>query len=67
MKSKLKAPGTKRLKLKYDNLLSIIRFQIQLAPLHRGRDPHRAGGGQGRTLVPLSAQLELFCPPCNPT
>jgi len=22
---------------------------------------------QGLTLVPISAQLELFCPPCNPT
>ena len=22
---------------------------------------------QGLTLVPNSAQLELFCPPCNPT
>jgi len=23
--------------------------------------------GQGLTLVPISAQLELFCPLCNPT
>jgi len=23
--------------------------------------------GQGLTLVPISAQLELFCQPCNPT
>jgi len=22
---------------------------------------------QGLTLVPISAQLELFCPPCKPT
>jgi hypothetical protein len=21
---------------------------------------------QGLTLVPISAQVELFCPPCNP-
>jgi hypothetical protein len=26
-----------------------------------------AASGQGLTLVPISAQLELFCPPCNPT
>jgi hypothetical protein len=25
------------------------------------------GVGQGLTLVPISAQLELFCPPRNPT
>ena len=23
--------------------------------------------GQGLTLVPISAQHELFCPPCNPS
>jgi len=26
-----------------------------------------AGPHQGLTLVPISAQLELFCPPYNPT
>ena len=39
MKPTVKAPGTKRLRLKYDRLLSIlpqICFQIQLAPLHHG-------------------------------
>jgi len=30
MKSKLKAPGTKRLKLRYDHLLSIIGFNSNL-------------------------------------
>jgi len=25
------------------------------------------GPTQGLTLVPISAQLELFCPPCNPS
>jgi len=30
MKSKLKAPGTKRLKLKYDNLLSSFAFKFNL-------------------------------------
>jgi hypothetical protein len=38
----LKAPGTKRLKLKCDILLSTSAFnfcfQIQLAPLQRGRE-----------------------------
>jgi hypothetical protein len=39
MKPTLKAPGTKRLKLKYDELLSVLLefcFHIQLAPLHDG-------------------------------
>ena len=38
-KSVLKAPGTKRLKLTYDKLLSILPqfcFHFQRAPLHRG-------------------------------
>jgi len=42
IKPTLKAPGTKRLKLKYDKSLpNLLRFcfQIQLAPLHRGRLP----------------------------
>jgi DNA topoisomerase IA len=33
-------------------------------------DPDREGEAiswLGLTLVPISAQLELFCPPCNPT
>ena len=40
MKPTLRAPGTERLKLNYDKLLSNllqICFQIQLAPLHDGR------------------------------
>ena len=28
---------------------------------------HMMDDGQGLTLVPISAQLELFCPSCNPT
>jgi len=39
MKPKLKQPGSKRLTLKYDNLLSILLkfcFQCQLVPLHLG-------------------------------
>jgi hypothetical protein len=41
----LKAPGINHLKLKYDELLSILLqfyFQIQLAPLHHGQ----TGGGR---------------------
>jgi hypothetical protein len=34
--SKLKPPGTKRLKLEYDGPLSNFCFQMQLAPLHTG-------------------------------
>jgi len=57
MKSKLKAPGTKRLKLNYKEVVSTLVqfcFQIQLAPLHRGvhlqddRVRHRAGGERAR-------------------
>ena len=32
-----------------------------------GVDKALDGCGQGLTLVPISAQLELFCPPYNPT
>ena len=44
IKPTLKAPGTKRSKLKYDNLLSILLqfcFQFQFAPLHGGRRRER--------------------------
>jgi hypothetical protein len=49
IKPKLKAPGTKRLKLKCDNLLVINKccFQIKLAPLHNGI----AVDNQGNMLV----------------
>jgi len=45
---KLALPGTKRLKLKYDEVLSILLqfwFRFQLGPLHRGArsGPRRAG------------------------
>jgi hypothetical protein len=36
MKPKLKAPGTKRLKLKYDNLLSSIAFKFNLRHYIKG-------------------------------
>ena len=46
IKPTLNPPGTKRLKLKYDKLLSIILlqfcFQIQLAALHQGASPATA-------------------------
>ena len=36
IKTMLKPPGTERLKLKCDDLLLKIWFQIRLAPLHQG-------------------------------
>ena len=38
MKSKLKAPGTKRLKLRYDHLLSIFAFNPTCAATARAGD-----------------------------
>ena len=38
-----------------------------MAPLSTASIRAAAPWGQGLTLVPISAQLELFCPPCNPT
>ena len=55
MKPMLNAPGTKRLKLSYDEPLSNFAFEIQLAPLHGGPQRRRR---QGLTLVHFSAQLE---------
>ena len=55
MKLILKAPGTKRLKQKYDKLLTLC-FQVQLAPLHLGK-----GGGCDTILAGLKdAGVELF-------
>jgi hypothetical protein len=56
MKSKLKAPGTKRLKPKYDNLLlssAFKCFQIQVAPLQIGRHVRDAGPVAGACPRPL--------------
>ena len=56
MKSKLKAPGTKRLKLKYDNLLSRFAFNFNLrhyTMVDRG-DVVTAGPG-------------IYCSPRHPT
>jgi len=57
-KPTFKAPGTKRLKLKYDELLTILlrfRFQFQLAPLQQGAIDVTAGrattAGVAATLV----------------
>ena len=55
MKPTVKAPGTKRLKLKYDRLLSISLqacFQIQLAPLPRGRGSTRLAATGRRRCTP---------------
>jgi len=55
IKLTLQAPGTKRLKLNYDRLLSILLqfcFQFEVVPLHQGRQgrdgvdtKHVRGGG----------------------
>jgi hypothetical protein len=100
----LKAPGIKRLKLKYDKPLSNFAFKFNLRRYTWARSPwcstlttsgptcsrtrartkcsgpsptsprgapssprSRSRHGQGLTLVPISAQLELFCPLRNLT
>jgi len=67
--SSLKLPGTKRLKLKYDILLSTSAFKFNLHRYTEGypMDDNGVGARQGLRLFPISAQLELSCPPCNPT
>jgi hypothetical protein len=45
MEPMLKAPGTMRLKLKYDELPAKFCFQIQFASLHRGGAAQRGGRG----------------------
>ena len=67
IKPTLKAPGTKRLKLKYDKLLQMLLkfcFRFQLASLQRGggdgaRRVGVAGGGSG---APLHAQRRRVGP-----
>jgi hypothetical protein len=58
IKPTLKAPETKRLKLKHDELLSILLqfcFQIHLAPLYRGRRHRRHHDRQRRLRLQLGA------------
>ena len=77
MKSKLTAPGTKRLKLKYDNLLSFFAFKLN----SRRYKQHHATPQKVRhdmdldttptagayTHSDFGSTCELFCPPFNPT
>ena len=75
IKLTVKAPGNKRLKLKYDEVLSNSAFKLNLrryiAVTSFGSGNIDTAivttSGQGLTLVPISAQLELFCPPYKPT
>jgi hypothetical protein len=68
MKLTSKAPGTERLTLKYDGLLSTFAFKFKLrrftsAPSTRaalGRSWRSLRWRQGLTLVHFSAQLERF-------
>ena len=48
MKSKLKAPGAKRLKLKYGEPLSNFAFNFKLAPLHQGAGDRALPAGATR-------------------
>jgi len=62
MKPMLKAPGTKRLNLQYDKLLSILPefwFQFQLAPLQQG--VHRQGHLRGRAGGALPSRPLTVC------
>ena len=63
IKPTMKAPGTKRLKLKYDEPLSGFGFNFNLRryiPRARAAHARRGGRGQGLTLVHFSAQPEPF-------
>ena len=54
----LKAPGTKRLKLKYEKLLSSFTFNFQLAPLHTGRHPGVPPRGRAVQVEPMKRVLK---------
>jgi len=54
IKSMLKAPGTKRLKLKHDEVLPNFCFQIQLVTLHRGCRGRVAGMGLHSSTLQLN-------------
>jgi len=49
IKPTLKTPGTERLKLKYEELVSNFCFKFNFAPLHRGRCPTWTSRSAGRT------------------
>jgi len=55
----LKLPGTKRLKLKCDILLSNFAFKFNLRSYSVG-GPRAGARGQGLTLVLFAAQLKRF-------
>ena len=59
VKSKLKTPGTKRLKLKYDHLLSIFAFNSNFAPLHGGAC-HVAAAGLRAARCGEAVQVDTF-------
>jgi hypothetical protein len=75
----LKASVSERLKPKHVKLLSSFAFKFNLRSYNKDSNfetfPNSflvlfqclTGEGQGLTLLPVSAQLELFCPPYNPT
>ena len=78
IKPTVEAAGSKRLKLEHGRLLSNVGFNFHLRRYSLGLtietrpdyclSPHlrqMLNYGQGLTVVPISAQLELFCPPYN--
>jgi hypothetical protein len=67
MKPKLKPPGTKRLKLEYDGLLSNLGFKFNLRRYNLEQQcaklamsVAKEGERQGLTIVHFSAQVEPF-------
>jgi hypothetical protein len=61
MNPMLKAPGTTRLKLKHDTLLSSFAFNYSVAPLHRG------GGGGAPLRGGRASQMVLTTVPLHST
>jgi len=66
IKPTFKAPGTKRLKLKYDESVSNFAFKFNLRRYNQERERlrekrKRKVGGQGLTFVHFSAQHKRLC------
>ena len=70
IRPKLKAPGTKPLKLQYDEPLSTFAFKFKLRRYNEvlckivsgtGKSLVAPFSGRGRPLVHFSAQPEQFC------
>ena len=62
IKSMLKAPGTKRLKLEYDYLLSSSAFKCNLRRYNKAVAPKLELPGRRRHLLNVYARLEALVP-----